>query len=61
MSEPNPTSVQELPAALDVLLALARCEFPTPRGWYCNRGRHIHGTCALRARWWNVRAWRWLR
>lgn len=33
-----------------------------PRGWYCTRGLHLDGPCALLPRWWNLRGrWRWTR
>ncbi|MDP5182149.1 hypothetical protein QOZ88_05830 [Blastococcus sp. BMG 814] len=56
MSRPRPVAVR---CSRDDAWLCARRQ---RRGWYCARGLHVDGPCALVPRWWNVRArWRWSR
>lgn len=36
------------------------CNYHMKRGWRCLRSRNHDGPCALRPRWWNVRARLWV-
>jgi hypothetical protein len=35
-----------------------RCPYVAPEGWYCTRGFHEGGPCALTPKWYNIVA-RW--
>jgi hypothetical protein len=52
MTQPKPIAVRYDPHGSWL------CTRRMRRGWYCRRGLHVDGPCALVPRWWNLHA-RW--